>query len=125
MIDPGFWSNDELGALSPITRLLYMGTISLADDYGRLKDESRYLKGQLFCYDDDIDVGNIEDMLAALSKAALIQRYEVAGKKYLAHPNWLSYQQISPSKRQPSKIPPPPVFVWPRNFQWFLRLGLR
>ena len=109
MIDPGIWSNEQFGTVPPIARLLYVGTISLSDDYGRLKGDPRYLKGQLFCYDDDITVGLIEEMLVELEEVDLILQYEVDGKPYIAHLNWLSYQKIPPSKRQPSNIPSPPT----------------
>ncbi len=43
MIDPGIWTDPDLGALSRDHRLIYIGTFSLADDEGRLKADPRLL----------------------------------------------------------------------------------
>ena len=108
MIDPEIWADEELGSVSVTARLLYVGLISLADDEGRLRGDSRFLCGHIFCYDDDIGNDGVEDLLNELDGVGLVECYELNGKEYIAHPNWLRYQQISPSKKRPSDIPEPP-----------------
>jgi hypothetical protein len=87
------------------TRYLFMGTIVLADDDGRLNADARYLKGQVFSYDENIDVEAIRRSLAKLQEQGLIQIYEVNGQRYIQHPNWTEYQKIRKDMYTPSRIP--------------------
>ena len=107
MIDPGIWTDPDLGGLSPIHRLFYIGLFSVADDEGRLKATPRQLRAQVFPYD-DITVEGVSRLIDDLHGIGLIHHYEVDGQAYIAHPNWLKHQQISPSKRIASDIPAAP-----------------
>ena len=52
MIDPEFWSDEEIATLSFPARLFYIGLWNFADDEGKGKGHSKLLKAQIFPYDE-------------------------------------------------------------------------
>lgn len=101
MIDPEFFSDEEVGSWSIAARLFYIGLWSCADDEGRFKSNSRLLKAQIFPYDDDIDIDKLKD---EVSKKIVF--YEVGNQQYGWLKNFNKYQVIN--RPTPSKLPPPP-----------------
>ena len=55
-IKPGFFENEELADLPPLTRLLYIGLWLLADREGRLENRPRRIKAQIFPYERRPDI---------------------------------------------------------------------
>lgn len=51
IIDKELFCHEDLGNLDIQTRYFYIGLIVLADDEGRIKGSSKYLKGKIFPYD--------------------------------------------------------------------------
>lgn len=103
MIDPEYWSDEEIGGWSHGARLLYIGLWNFADDEGRFKAADELLKSQIFPYDKKI---SIKKLKAELGKK--IQWYEVEGLKYGYIRNFSKYQRID--RPTPSKLPEPPIF---------------
>lgn len=92
----------------PITaRWLFIGTILLADDNGRLNGDPRYLRGQIFSYDQEVTVEEVEKMIDDLVNSTVIHSYEVDGSKYLHHPKWSQYQHLRKDRMSRSQIPKP------------------
>lgn len=60
MIDPGIWTSEDFANLSMLARLVWVGLISNADDEGRGKANTAYLKSQLFPYDDELSLKKID-----------------------------------------------------------------
>ena len=102
IIKPEFFQNEELVALPPITRLLFIGLWQLADRDGRLEDRPGKIKLAVLPADDC----DVDDMLRQLAEKQLIVRYEVAGTRYLAIPKFLAHQ--CPHISEKSKGIPPP-----------------
>ncbi len=51
-VKPEFWLDRRLArGVSRDARLLYIGLWNLSDEHGRVRGDARYLKGQLFAYD--------------------------------------------------------------------------
>ena len=101
MIDPEFWSDEDIGKWSLAARLFYIGLWNFADDKGRFKAHPNLLNSQIFPYDSDI---NIEKLKKELNNK--IQWYEIEGCQYGYIHNFLTYQKIDhPSD---SQLPPPP-----------------
>lgn len=113
MIDPSIWSDEKLGLLTPLHRLLFIGLFSNADDEGRLPGHPNYIKSLIFPYDNDITPQNVETMLNDLNSKGLILTYMVNGQRYIQVVNFLKYQKIN--RPTPSKIPPPPVETTVKN----------
>lgn len=91
-ICPGFFTNEELTELPPITRLLFAGLWTEADREGRLEDRPRRLKMRLFPADDF----DLNAALNDLQSAGFIERYEVGTLKLIQITNFRRYQHPHP-----------------------------
>ena len=101
-VKPEFWSDEKLSLLDPLTRLVFLGLISMADDHGRLVDNVKLLDGQLFPNTDD----SSRDSLETLSRIGRVLRYRAAnGQTVLQIVNWDRHQKVThPGKEV---LPPP------------------
>lgn len=104
IIDPEFWSDEEIGQWSHEARLFYIGLWNFADDVGRFKAHPQLLKSQIFPYDQKF---NIETLKKELNDK--VQWYEVSGLQYGYLRNFNKHQRID--KPSDSKLPAPPPFV--------------
>lgn len=104
-VDPDMWSDDKVTALNDVRSItLYVGTISQADDFGRLEWSARQLFARLFPTREDVEISDVEAWMDDLARTGLVKLYEIAGRMYAYHPNWSKHQYVSrPSKsRTPS-----------------------
>lgn len=104
-----FWKDEDIAELSHQLRLFYIGLWNFADKDGRLGDRPKWLKAEIFPYEN----ADTEKMLKTLANPKsnsgnpFIQRYAVAGKKYLQILAWHDHQK--PHHQEPnSNIPKPP-----------------
>jgi hypothetical protein len=104
-LKPGFFKNEHLAELPPLTRLLFQALWCEADRTGRLEDRPLRIKAEYFPYDSyDVSTG-----LAQLQHSAgtFLTRYEVGGIRYIQVNNFPKHQ--NPHKAEQSKnFPPPP-----------------
>lgn len=117
-LKPGFFRNEELGALSPWHRLCYEGLWCHADRDGRLEYRPKRLKAEIFPYDDGFPVVDDETgavtrltfptLIADLVASRILLRYEVDGLTYLAVPPvaWAKHQR--PRDDEPRSVLPGP-----------------
>lgn len=103
-IKPGFFTNDDLGTLSPLHRLLYAGLWCIADREGRLEDRPDRIKVQVLPY----DKCSVVRLLTELEDHEYIVRYEVRGKKLIWLPTFHLHQKPH-HKEEPSTLPPCPM----------------
>lgn len=103
-IKPEFWVDQDMADLPRDARLMYVGLWNLADEHGRLHGDPRYIKGQLFPYDDDMTAGVVDSLLSGLSRAGKVQRYRAGTNRYLYLPNLAKHQRLDADKVR-SKIP--------------------
>lgn len=103
-IKPGFFTNDELAELSPLTRLLFIGMWCMADRSGRMKDRPKRIKAEILPFDDC----NISQKLIQLSEAGFITRYSISNKNFIQI-NHFEKHQSPHIKEAASEIPPPPI----------------
>ncbi len=88
-ISPGFFANATLSEVSAHGRLLFIGLWTLADREGRLRDDPRWIKGQLFAYENP----PIHNLLNDLYERNFIVRYQTQdGDAYIQIVNFLKYQ---------------------------------
>lgn len=101
-IKPGYFRNEELAELQPLTRLLFSGLWCVADREGRLEDRPKRIKADVLPYDDcDVDA-----MLTELADAGFVRRYQVAEIRYVCVVNFCKHQ--TPHKNEAeSQIPAP------------------
>lgn len=105
-VKPEFWTDEDLAELTRDARLLYIGLWNLADEHGRLRGDPRYVKGQIFPYDDDLPSGAVDELLDDLADAGKITRYRVGSGSYIFLPNLSKHQRLEAGK-VPSKLPEP------------------
>lgn len=101
-LKPGFFTNDDLGELDPLARLMFAGLWTLADRSGRLEDRPKKIKAEVLPYDNC----DAEAFLAQLAERGFILRYEVAGKRFIQVLAWDKHQNPH-CKEAPSTIPAP------------------
>jgi len=110
MIHAQIWHSEQVGKLSPLARVLYIGMVTLADDEGRLKGHPAYLRAQVFPYDDILNA-DVEKAREEIIEAGLIEIYIVDQSQYIQHPNWEKYQTLRADRIQASRLPDPPNAV--------------
>lgn len=103
MIDPEFWSDEEIGKWGMSARLFYIGLWNFSDDSGRFKAHFGLLKSQIFPYDDPKTI-KIENYKKVIGNKVVW--YEVNGCQYGYLRNFNKHQRID--RPQPSKLPSPP-----------------
>lgn len=95
-IKPEFWTDETLGECSPTSRLLFIATWNVADDYGNLERSAKQIKAQAFPYDNI----ECEPLLQELLSRSRLTEYEADGKKYL-HINGFEKHQKIEKKSKP------------------------
>lgn len=106
-VKPEFWADEDLSALPRDARLLYVGLWNLADEHSRLRGDPRYVKGQLFPYDDDLPATDVDRLLGHLADIGKVVRYRHGGAAYIFLPTLSRHQRLE-SDKVPSRLPPPP-----------------
>lgn len=110
MITPNIWRNDKFGYLSITAKLLFIGMFSIADDDGRLKALPKYLKANIFPYD-DITIDDISKYRKECEQNNLVHCYRNGNCDYIYLSGWYEHQHIRKDLYKPSKLPTPPTGV--------------
>jgi len=106
-IDPDLWTNRKAMRLTRDALLFYIGTLSMADDEGRLGWSAVELRVKIMPGRDDVSVQSVEGWMAECATEGLVQLYSVGDGEYAWHPDWKQTQYVS--RPSASKIPPPPA----------------
>jgi D-ribose pyranose/furanose isomerase RbsD len=98
VIDPDFFLDEEVSAISPLARLLYIGLWTVCDDnYATLPYREQWIKVQALPYDSKADVGKLIVELVEIGKVIPFRAED--GERYLYLKNFLKHQRIDrPSK---------------------------
>lgn len=105
MLYSKIWTSEQFGKLSDKAKLLYIGTITLADDDGRLRGNPSYLRSQVFPYDEEITVAEVLRLRNEVEKTGLMHTYEVDSFDFIQHPKWEEYQTIRRDLYKKSSLP--------------------
>ena len=90
-LKPEFWADEKLAPLDALTRLVFLGLISMADDAGRLVDSVKQLDGMLFPQTDD----TCGPALESLASASRIIRYvSESGQRLIQIAHWARHQRV-------------------------------
>lgn len=90
-LKPEFWADEKLAPLDPVTRLVFLGLLSMADDAGRLVDSLKQIDAFVFPETDD----TARDALANLSRGGRILRGRTAsGQRIIQIANWTRHQKV-------------------------------
>ena len=88
---PEMWQDEKLAPLDPLTRLVFLGLISMADDAGRVLDNVRLIDAFIFPETED----SSREALASLSRIARVRRGTTAsGQRIIEIANWTKHQKI-------------------------------
>lgn len=105
-LKPNFFKDEHIAELPHWVRLLYQGLWVLADKAGRLHDRPRWIKAEVFPYEEL----NIEEGLKRLSVIKscscrpFIIRYKVRGENYIEIVKWEDHQKPHHTEKD-SSIP--------------------
>jgi hypothetical protein len=103
-IRPGFFINERLGKLHPLTRILFAGLWCLADRDGKLEDRPAWIKVQVLPYDQH----DINGELTVLEKEGFIRRYGVGNNRYISVLRFSQNQSPHHTEKE-SEIPDLPL----------------
>jgi hypothetical protein len=105
MIDPGIWQSQDFGNLTTLAKLVFIGLFSQADDEGRGRANTQYIKNTLFPYDEKMQKSDIEKSFSEIADYMSIRFYEIGGSEYYALTNWSVWQKVE--RPTPSRMPEP------------------
>lgn len=105
MIDPGIWRSEQVNDLSRDARLLFIGMFSNADDAGRLHGSAKFLRANIFPYDEDVTAAKVAKWRGEILSMGLAILYESNGREYLWLPTWTRHQRID--RPSSSTLPSP------------------
>lgn len=106
MISPEIWESQNFSQLSDLAKIVFISLFSHADDEGRGRADTGYIKSMTFPYDENRRVADIKQALSEIALRMSVQFYSVNGSDYYFMTSWERWQKIDkPSK---SKLPPPP-----------------
>jgi len=101
-IKPSFFSDDELGELEPLARLLFIGMWTLADYKGEFEYRAKRVKVQILPFDDC----DIDSLAISLDKSGFIRFYSDGEKAYCSVRNFGRHQNPHKNERDKgSEIP--------------------
>lgn len=107
-IKPDFFRDAELAEVSIEARYLFIGLWCLADRQGKLKDNPKQIRFEVFPETKTKD--DINTLLNSLQDHHLITRYEIEKVRYIKVINFLKHQSPHHTEMQ-SKYPDPPCIT--------------
>ncbi len=102
-IKPEFWSSEQVMDVPRDARLAFIGLWNFCDDGGNHIASARTLKAEVFPGDDDLPAAVVEELVADLLRAGLIERYEIDGKAYWHVTGWHHQKIDQPTFRHPQR----------------------
>ena len=106
MIRPEFWSDEKVGTLSFLQRLLFIGMWNFADDEGIIKGSPLFLKAMIFPYD-NLEEKEIPEAIKSLLDEGCIFCYRQNGEQFIWIIKFRVHQRID--KPQKSNNPGPSI----------------
>lgn len=104
MIDPNIWQSEDFSKLSNLSKIIFIGLFSLADDEGYGKANPTLIKNSIFPFDEKLRTTDIKQSLQEIATNMSIVFYTAEdGKDYYFLSNWSKWQSIQ--KPTESKIP--------------------
>lgn len=87
-LKPTFFKNPDLADAGPIAQVLFAGLWCMADKEGRLKDQPRVIKAEVFPYYD----ADVHGELTKLERLGFIRRYVASGMAVIEVLNFKKHQ---------------------------------
>lgn len=93
-LKPEMVEDEALGRCCIGAQLTFDRLITQADDHGRFRAAGVLLKGKLFPYLEDLSAEEIDQWVAELERADLLQTYTVRGQSFGVLRSWGKHQRI-------------------------------
>jgi hypothetical protein len=107
MITSNLFEDDFIGGLNLLERLLWIGLITaIADDQGRMLDNTIVIRARIFMFDPKVTDAQVESGLCKLAAGSKITRYTAANKHLIQIVKWWCHQ--TPAWAAPSIYAAPP-----------------
>lgn len=103
-VKPEFFTSETMAKCGPWARLLAIGLMQRADSHGRMKWVPRQILGDVFPWDDDVE---LEPLALELEACGFLCRYEAGGSKYAELPGFRSHQRLSGKEADTESQHPP------------------
>ncbi len=110
-VKPEWLEDERLAFSSPNARVLSIGLLLLADDYGNGRANPAWLRGQVFPGHELVD--DTRAALSELEKLRFVLLYESDGQSYFAIRNWDKHQKVD--KPGKPRVPSPPTEPQPKT----------
>jgi len=108
-IKPEFWSDEKLSTLTAIDRLVFLGLIGMADDYGRIHDNIKVIDAFVFPNSSE----TVRESVANLSRIGRVRRGNASnGKAVIEIVNWAKHQRVD---KPQNHLALPPISETPQN----------
>lgn len=92
-VKPEFWGDEKLAPMPPVTRLIFLGLISMADDGGRLVDSEKQIEAFIFPFGDY--AREVRESLALLAESSRVVRGTTqSGQAIIQITNWARHQKV-------------------------------
>lgn len=108
IIKPEFWDDEKLAEISRDARLLFIGMWNHSDDYGVIKGNIKWLKAQIFPYD-EISYECFENWLNEVINKNFILKFTSDGQQYFLIKNFYKHQKVEKPSKTRNAIPPPEI----------------
>ena len=99
--------NKNFAMMSDKAQKTFIFLIVLADDEGRVKGDTEWLRIKIFPYDQKVTQIHMKEFVKEIVKAHLITWYKVENNYFIQHPNWEKYQILRADRIRDFDIPPP------------------
>ena len=106
LVTSEIFRNDKVAELDFVGRLFFIGLITNADDDGRIKGSVKYLKANIFPYD-NITLEQIMEYKKQCHSLGIALSYNVNGVEVIILPSWTKHQTIRSDRYKPSTLPQP------------------
>lgn len=98
-------TNEKLNRLTDFEFRLWVGLITLADDYGCGDGRAVIIRNFVFPLREGVSTARVEKALQHLQEEGCIRFYEAEGQRYFWFPTWLDHQRLRSHK---PRFPQPP-----------------
>jgi hypothetical protein len=99
-------TSETLDACTPGAECFFYRLLTVADDYGLMDARLSILRARCYPLRDKMACETVQMLLDELTERALVLRYEVDGKPFLAINKWDQHQRIQ-TKKPRHPFPPP------------------
>ncbi len=106
-VKPEWLDDEKLGGASDAARILSIGLVLLADDYGRGRAHPMFLASHVWSYGDPHEtLTKVSGALSELSEMGFVRVYEASGQRYFEIRNWSKHQKVQHAGKP--RVPEPP-----------------